>query len=580
PGAGRVARLGLGTATIGSGQRCTVAVPDMALAPAAARVSVGADGKVTLAPQPGVAMTVENEPVTGERDWPLGAQLKSGDSVFVLDQPSVPDAHLSAMGEGGLAYNRPPRLSSMPPRARLYVPQPPGKGEGARFQLMAAAVPLVFGLAMYFMVQQVYMLLFCLMSPVMIIGQWVSESREGKKKDRNTTKQYKADLAQHEVDLEVARLADQKERRASFPDAAEILLFATGPRRRLWERRITDPDALRLRIGVADLHADMELLPKGHVPEDVPPPVPPLVHDVPVPLPFPELGVVGVAGERSRALSTARWLVAQAAALHSPRDLSMVVLSSAMDAGEAWGWAHWLPHLAPQQGQDCAALIGTDQEAANRRVNELLQELARRKAEAVATGGGGSMRPDPYVLVVLDGARLLRRMPGVPQLLQEGPRFGMFALCIDEDERLLPEEVRVAVCWSQQSASRLHLRGGGLERLGDILADQVGGDWCQLVARSLAPVRDVSRDDADSALPTSARLLDLLGMPDPVGEQVAAVWQRGGSTTAAPIGIGAEGPFVLDIRKDGPHALVAGTTGAGKSELLQTIIASLAVANR
>lgn len=47
-----------------------------------------------------------------------------------------------------------------------------------------------------------------------------------------------------------------------------------------------------------------------------------------------------------------------------------------------------------------------------------------------------------------------------------------------------------------------------------------------------------------------------------------------------PIGIAADGPFTLDIRRDGPHALVAGTTGAGKSELLQTIIASLAVANR
>jgi len=251
-----------------------------------------------------------------------------------------------------------------------------------------------------------------------------------------------------------------------------------------------------------------------------------------------------------------------------------------VDAERTWNWAHWLPHLAPQGGQDCLALMGTDRETTSRRISELLQELARRKADAASTRGGGRLRPDPYVLVLLDGARLLRRMPGVPQLLQEGPRFGMFALCIDEDERLLPEEVRVAACWSPRSTSRLHLRGDGLERLGDILADQVSGDWCQLVARSLAPVRDISRDDADSALPTSARLLDLLDMPDPTGQDVTRIWQRTRATTAVPIGIGADGPFVLDIRKDGPHALVAGTTGAGKSELLQTLITSLAVANR
>jgi S-DNA-T family DNA segregation ATPase FtsK/SpoIIIE len=46
------------------------------------------------------------------------------------------------------------------------------------------------------------------------------------------------------------------------------------------------------------------------------------------------------------------------------------------------------------------------------------------------------------------------------------------------------------------------------------------------------------------------------------------------------IGMGADGPFSVDLCRDGPHALVAGTTGAGKSELLQTLVASLAVANR
>jgi len=580
PGAGRVARLGVGSATVGSAPGSTVSVQDPALPATACRVSMAADGSVTLVGAPGVALTMENEPVERERPWPLRAQVKVGESVLVLDVPSAPDAHLSPMGEGGLAYNRPPRLSTLPPRVRLYVPQAPKRGEGARFQLLTAVVPLAFGLAMYFMVHQIYMLLFCLMSPIMLAGQWLSESREGKRKDQNESKNYKAELAKHEEELEAARLSDQRERRANYPDAAEVLLFASGPRRRLWERRLTDPDALRLRIGVADLPADIELLPRGSVPEGAPPLVPPLVRDVPVPLAMPELGVVGVAGPRERALTTVRWMVAQAAVLHSPRDLSMVVLSSAPDAERAWGWAHWLPHLTPQQGQDCVSLLGTDQEAAARRVNELLQELARRKADAVATAGGGRLRPDPYVLTVLDGARLLRRMPGVPQLLQEGPRFGMFALCLDEDERLLPEEVRLAVCWSPQTASRLHLRGGGLEGLGEVLADQVSPEWCELVARSMAPVRDVSRDDADSALPTSARLLDLLGMPDPDGPQVAGIWQRGGSTTAAPIGVGADGTFVLDIRRDGPHALVAGTTGAGKSELLQTVIASLAVANR
>ena len=49
------------------------------------------------------------------------------------------------------------------------------------------------------------------------------------------------------------------QRRSDCPDPAAVLTIASGPRRRLWERRRTDPDYLLLRVGTADLPSAVEL---------------------------------------------------------------------------------------------------------------------------------------------------------------------------------------------------------------------------------------------------------------------------------------------------------------------------------
>jgi DNA segregation ATPase FtsK/SpoIIIE, S-DNA-T family len=585
PAAGSVHRLALGAAGIGSAADCTVVLADPTVPALAATVVTGPAGS-TVRPEGGTALVLDGAPVTEEVPWPPGGVLLVGDTVLTLHPPQEPDASLTPAEDGGLAYNRPPRL--LPPRRdrRLVVPQEPVRGDGPRLQLLAAVIPAALGVGLAVIMKVWYFLLFALLTPLMMLGTYLSESRFGKKKHRQAVQEYQQALADYERKLEELRVADQADRRSGAPDPAEILLTATGPRRRLWERRVDDPDTLLLRIGVTDLPAGIELTlpPTTMAGTEVPPP--PLAHSVPVPLPLTALGVVGIAGDRTPSRALARALVGQAAVLHSPRDLSIVVLAPGAGGAESWRWVQWLAHTAPEDGQDCVALVGTDTETVSRRVAELVAEINRRR-DARNNLGAASAAPDRNVLVVLDGARALRRVPGMPQVLSEGPQVGVYALCIDDDERLLPEECRTVANWIHPATgprtgvpSRLTLRGGGLEAIGEVLADQVGEDWCERLARALSPVRDVSRDEGDAGVPDSARLLELLGMADPTADAIIASWAADGRTTTVPIGYYGGGVFSLDLRRDGPHALIAGTTGAGKSELLQTLIASLAVANR
>ncbi len=62
----------------------------------------------------------------------------------------------------------------------------------------------------------------------------------------------------------------------------------------------------------------------------------------------------------------------------------------------------------------------------------------------------------------------------------------------------------------------------------------------------------------------------MLGLEPLAAAAIARRWRDGGRSTLAMIGESYDGPFGIDIKKDGPHALIAGTTGSGKSELLQT----------
>ncbi|MFG1618850.1 FtsK/SpoIIIE domain-containing protein [Nonomuraea wenchangensis] len=628
PGAGAVHRLGLGAHVIGADPMCAIAVPDPALAPEAVTVRVMPDA-ITVertwrardeAPKPKLkgrwadevaeltARVAEREaaehaagytevpeldgrPLTEPVAWLDQAVLTCGSSVFVLTAVEPKDAHLAPLGEGGVAYNRPPRLRRPEPQRAFVRPKEPSRSEGMRLQLLAAFLPAVLGVTLALALQVWYYLLVALMTPVIMIGQWWSDRRHGKKQHKKALKEHRERLAEYDAAVERARVADEAARRADAPDPAQVLLTATGPRRRLWERRIHDTDALRLRVGLADLPADLQLTEEQGGPLD-----PPTCRSVPVALPMRRLGVAGVTGPRAFAGGLASWLVSQAATLHSPRDLAIVLISAHPDAEGRWGWLRWLPHCGPRGGEECLALIGIDPESAARRVAELAALIDERQNTKIPElgkiptgwddlGGTGADKPAfssydvrPYdILVILDGAQVLRGLPHMPQVLRQGPRSGVYTLAIDDDQRLLPEECQtVAACGPD---GLVHLRGGGLDVIGPVLGDAVSPAWCDRLARALSPIRDVSRDAPGGDLPDAVRLLDLMGLPSPSGSELAARWRAHGSTQAL-IGVGPDGPFTVDLRLDGPHGLIAGTTGAGKSELLQTLICALAVANR
>ena len=198
--------------------------------------------------------------------------------------------------------------------------------------------------------------------------------------------------------------------------------------------------------------------------------------------------MLGVAGAGDCARAVGRWLVASAAILHSPDDLRIYLLTDA--CGQAgWEWVRWLPHCRPGPGGSCVAQLGNDAESIAARIAELLAIVAAR--QRIIRDGYLGVGSGPGIVVVLDGSRRLRSLPGVGRLLGEGPQVGVFVICLDDGERLLPSECRTVAAFGRDG---LQVQRTMADTVRGVAADHVDPGWCARVARSLAPIRDVGDD--------------------------------------------------------------------------------------
>ncbi|TDD92510.1 FtsK/SpoIIIE domain-containing protein [Actinomadura rubrisoli] len=509
----------------------------------------------------------------------LGETFQIGETVLAPRPVPAADAQLSAdPGHGVRRFNRPPRILPPAVRAEVAIPAEPDRPRGLRFPLAMVLVPLAAAGALYlFMPGSRFYLLFLALSPLMAVAHFATERRGGRKDHRDKTRAYRADLAAAHARMAELAAAEEHAVRAALPDPAALVRIATGPGGRLFERLPSDPDFLRLRAGLADRPASIRLTGPG---ADAA--APPTVHAVPVPIDLAAAGVLGIAGPRPSALACARAVLAQAAVLHAPHDLGITVITGT-DTAADWEWASWLPHTLPDRpGQACRRMLATDLAQAEARIAELGRLVAERRGEQRA-GLRDGVPAGRRILLVLDGARRLRDLAGLADLLAEGPGAGVYALCLDGAENDLPGECAATIVVAGPSGTRVTVSRPDREPAEQVLADGLGAAAAGELARALAPLRVLgARFGDDDGMPKAVRHLDLTGLgPDPGPDDIAARWAAmpDGRSTRMPLGVGPSGPVVADLRRDGPHALIAGTSGAGKSELLQTLVASLALGN-
>ena len=559
PDAGLIAPLPRGVVTIGRAPGCdlTLTDPDVsrqhcAVTVTSAGISLRDLGSTNGTLHDGVPIEPDGSTVQP------GELIRLGESLLCIVGADEPAAAVRPGPDGIRLVNRPPRLAPSLAEREVILPARPSPGGPQRVQWLAALLPAVAGSGLALATHNLGFLAFTLLSPVVVLGTAAGDRLHWRRDRRREATGFRRREAQARREMGDLLAAEIAHRRRAHPDAAAVARTATIPDCRLWERRRGDPDLLDVRLGLIDRPAALRVRRGSEVESAGVAPLVPACLNL-------RRGPLGIAGPRGVTLGTARWTVVQLAAMHSPADLDLVLLLSD-GAAQAWTWARWLPHLRGQ--------VASTPDERPALVAQLLRLIDQRLATRQLDPDGW---PGPWTVLVVDRSGALADIPGLARVLAGGPATGITAICLDDEERRLPTACVAVAQVCGETGTRLAINSGGGAGAGEVINDRVSGRWAEQVARALAPLVDAGAD-ATSAIPDSCRLLELLELADPAPESLLERWRSSGDIPAA-LGVSAEGRFGLDLVRDGPHALIAGTTGAGKSELLQSLVASLAAAH-
>ncbi len=620
--AGQRVPLPTGNITIGRGNGCDLVLSDTLVSRRHVRLFLAPGSAEILDLGSANGLTLNDEPVT-RGSWLPGDRLRIGDTVlgieFVGAPPAPGEAHTATA-----AFNRSPVITGSYAGQAVETPELPETERPPRFQLLPLLAPFVLGGVLYAITSQAATLIFVALSPLMMVANVIEGRMNASRGTKGSMNALRRELGELGQAADQAHADEWQARNAEHPPTAQCLDAAARRSPLLWSRRPGAPRFLDVRVGAATLDSRLRFetqrnrraLPAAQAELDTLVARYRAIRDVPFTLSLTGHGAVGIAGDHIAALDVSRAVLGQLAALHSPAEVVLTAFCGSRSAGD-WDWLKWLPHTSSAHSPITGPHLVAGPESMQ--LLAQLEDLVRARRSGArggpadgtgGTGGTGSIgstggrsgggparvADSGAAVVVLIDSRTPGDRARLVELSRIGQAAGVYCVWLAQRAEHLP-----AAC-----TAYVDVRGDRSVSVGDsiaststagIAADGVDEATAARFARVMAPLVDagaVVADDSD--LPRSVSWLDLndARIADDPGAIIER-WQEstsiltgpaaqpGGSrrpgTLRAIVGAAADGPHALDLRLHGPHALVGGTTGSGKSELLQTWILAMAAAH-
>ena len=483
------------------------------------------------------------------------------------------------------------------------------------------ALPWVFGIVIVGMVAMMFIMGFRQMNPMYLffmammgIALFSSMQSQGNNSEMSTP-EVNSERAEYLRYLsgkteEIRETADSQKATAewSHPDPDVLEAVLDGPR--MWERGASDPDYLHVRVGRDEVKLASKIKPKPVDSElDLEPvtktalqhmrAVQQSIPHCPKAIDFAGHGMIGFYGDRSVFEAVVRAWIAQLVCWHTPNDTALAVASP--DLESRWGWAKWVPHTESQDidGAGAARFLATSLRDVEAMLDPTLKERAKLVDDKGTVDAAAVTKSNKHVVVVIDDpdapAALVRRIAARDGVTVIAYRPGAGP---DRDYAAHPRELLLRADragHSDSAAVQLDYWHNFRWQLFCAEPDTLDTQVVRHLARQLSKwdSAPIGRQDAESA--AAQTMLSLLGITNAANLDVDALWKPRllpvgtgepvdlDPLLKVPIGLQPSGaPLIIDLKDEadggnGPHGLMIGMTGSGKSTTLAALCEGLFV---
>ena len=533
--------------------------------------------------------------------------FKENDIEMEINRDLIMDDENIKLYEEKDYYSRSPRIRNKIETENIKIDPPPnmqskeempavlalGSSISMGAMMMISTIQSIDGLAsgnatkketIFSIIIAITMLISMLLFPILQIR---FEKYRKKKYEEKRQKRYKKYIDSKIKEIDEIMVKQKNILYNNYSSAEECSNIVINRGKRLWERKLEDSDFLDIRLGIGDVPLDIniEYPEKQFTMEDdnlidilnTVANKSKILQKSPIVLSLIENNILALLSQSEQTIQNyLKNLILQIVTFQSYNDLKLVFMMKE-DEEKKWEYIKMLPHVWSNTND---IRFYTDNYEDMKEISKYLEEeLTERKNNKEKDYKEFS----PYYLIITDDYKIIENLKITKEILNSKTNLGFSLLCISNELTKLPNECKTIINIDKGIGKIYESEVSSKDQKEtEFVFDETEKIFFDRIIRILAniPMRYSSKNAV--MLPSSYTFLEMYDVGTIEQLNILERWRKNDSTLSlrAPVGIDGSGMRIaLDIHEKfhGPHGLIAGSTGSGKSEFIITYILSLAI---